>query len=152
MKKITYFLIVLVLSSCQKEDTAGIPTYIKIDNIALDQGNTTSNITDAWIYINGQLQGVYELPAKFPVLEQGNTDIKVYAGIKNNGISTERATYPFYNPYTINTELSINSTREIKPEISIKENISGGDNLVYLDDLEFKWPSVRNIHTVFIFY
>ena len=125
MKKIKYLLIVLVLSSCQKEDTVDIPTYLKIDNIALDEGNTTSNITDAWVYINGQLQGVYELPAKFPVLEQGNTDIKVYAGIKNNGIATERVVYPFYNPYTLNTKLSINSTIVINPEISIKENIIG---------------------------
>ena len=125
MKKISYLLILLILSSCQKEDTGGIPTYLKIDNITLDEGNTTSNITDAWVYINGQLQGVYELPAKFPVLEQGNTDIKVYAGIKNNGIATERDAYPFYNPYTINTELTINSTIVINPEISIKENISG---------------------------
>jgi len=125
MKKITYLLILLVLSSCQKEDTGGIPTYLKIDNITLDEGNTTLNITDSWVYINGQLQGVYELPAKFPVLEQGNTDIKVYAGIKNNGIAAERTSYPFYNPYTINTELSINSTIVINPEISIKENISG---------------------------
>ena len=125
MKKISYLLILLVLSSCQKEDIGGIPTYLKIDNITLDEENTTSNITDAWVYINGQLQGVYELPAKFPVLEQWNTDIKVYAGIKNNGIAAERTAYPFYNPYTINTELSINSTIVINPEISIKENING---------------------------
>ena len=125
MKKITYLLILLVFASCQKEDTGGIPTYLKIDNITLDEGNTTSNITDAWVYINGQLQGVYELPAKFPVLEQGNTDIKVYAGIKNNGIAAERAVYPFYNPYTINTELSINSTTEINPIVNIKGNIDG---------------------------
>ena len=125
MKEITYLLILFGLFSCQKEDTVNIPTYLKINNIALDEGNTTSNITDAWVYINGQLQGVYELPAKFPVLEQGNTDIKVYAGIKNNGIATERVVYPFYNPYTLNTKLSINSTIVINPEISIKENISG---------------------------
>ena len=55
MKKIKYLLIVLVLSSCQKEDTVDIPTYLKIDNIALDEGNTTSNITDAWVYVNDQL-------------------------------------------------------------------------------------------------
>ena len=123
MKEITYLLILFGLFSCQKEDTVNIPTYLKIDNIALDEGNTTSNITDAWVYINGQLQGVYELPAKFPVLEQGNTDIKVYAGIKNNGIAAERAIYPFYNPYSINAKLSINSTTEINPIINIKENI-----------------------------
>ncbi len=125
MKKITYLLILLVLASCQKEDTGGIPTYLKIDNITLDEGNTTSNITDAWVYINGQLQGVYELPAKFPVLEQGNTDIKVYAGIKNNGIASDRVIYPFYSAYTINTTLTIDSTTEIYPSVNIKENIDG---------------------------
>ena len=125
MKKIKYLLIVLVLSSCKKEDTEGIPTYLKIDNITLNEGNTTSNITDAWVYINGQLQGVYELPAKFPVLEQGNTDIKVYAGIKNNGIASDRVIYPFYSSDTTNKVLTINASTEIYPTVNIKENIDG---------------------------
>ena len=114
MKKITYLLILLVLSSCQKEDTGGIPTYLKIDNITLDEGNTTSNITDAWVYVNGQLQGVYELPAKFPVLEQGNTDIKVYAGIKNNGIAARRVHILFILLH-YKYRITINSTIEINP-------------------------------------
>ena len=137
MKKITYLLILLVLSSCQKEDTGGIPTYLKIDNITLDEGNTTSNITDAWVYINGQLQGVYELPAKFPVLEEGNTDIKVYAGIKNNGIAARQNVYPFYNSYTINTELSINSTIEIKPNYYNRKYWM--DNLMILTGYSFNY-------------
>ena len=83
MKKIKYLLIVLVLSSCQKEDKVDIPTYLKIDNIALDEGNTTSNITDAWVYVNDQLQGVYELPAKFPVLEEEIQTVRIKAGIKS---------------------------------------------------------------------
>ena len=83
MKKITYLLIVLILSSCQKEDTVDIPTYLKIDNIVLDEGNTTSIITDAWVYVNDQLQGVYELPAKFPVLEEDIQTVRIKAGIKS---------------------------------------------------------------------
>jgi hypothetical protein len=131
MKKITYLLIVLVLASCQKEDTDGIPTYIKIKSIELE-GNITPSITDAWVYINGQFQGVYELPAKFPVLEQGNTNIKVYAGIKSNGIASDRAIYPFYSADTINELLTINSTTEIYPTVNIKENIGDGQ----FDDFE----------------
>ena len=38
-------------------------------------------------YIENQLQGVYELPAKFPVLET-ESRIRIKAGIKNNGISS----------------------------------------------------------------
>ena len=125
MKKITYLLILLVLSSCLKEDLGGAPTFLKIDNITLDEGSTNLNITDAWVYINGQLQGVYELPAKFPVLEQGKTNIKVYAGIKNNGIASDRVIYPFYSADTISKVLTINSTTELQPTVSIKENING---------------------------
>jgi len=125
MKKITYLLIVLVLASCQKEDTDGIPTYIKIENIYLGENDSISTITDAWVYINGQLQGAYELPAKFPVLAKGNTNIKVYAGVKNNGIASDRLIYPFYSSDTINKVLTINSTTEIHPRVNIKENIDG---------------------------
>ena len=125
MKKIAYFLILLLLNSCQKEETGGVAAYIKIENIYLGENDSTSNITDAWVYINGQLQGVYELPAKFPVLEQGNANIKVYAGIKNNGIALDRVIYPFYSADTINKLLTIDSTTEIYPTVNIKENIDG---------------------------
>ena len=125
MKKIAYFLILLLLNSCQKEETGGVVAYIKIENIYLGENDSNSTITDAWVYINGQLQGVYELPAKFPVLNEGNTDIKIYAGIKNNGISSDRVIYPFYSADTINKVLTVNSTTEIDPTVNIKENIDG---------------------------
>lgn len=131
MKKITYFLILLIFSSCEKDVEDGIPSYIKINNIELE-GGFTSNITDAWVYINGQFQGVYELPAKFPVLEKGNTNIKVYAGIKNNGIASNRVKYPFYTSDTINKILYINSTTVIEPTVKIKDNIGDGE----FDDFE----------------
>ena len=130
MKKITFLIMAIIISSCQKEDVGGVPAYIKINSIELEN-NTTSYITDAWVYINGQLQGVYELPSKFPVLEQGRTNIKVYAGIKNNGISSNRVIYPFYSSDTINELLNINSTTEINPTVYIKENIE-----VHSDDFE----------------
>jgi len=125
MKKITYLLTLLVFASCQKEDAVGIPAYIKIENIYLGENNSNSTITDAWVYINGQLQGVYELPAKFPVLEEGNANIKVYAGIKNNGIASDRVIYPFYSSDTTNKVLTINASTEIYPTVNIKENIDG---------------------------
>jgi len=125
MKKITYLLTLLVFASCQKEDAVGIPAYIKIENIYLGENDSNSTITDAWVYINGQLQGVYELPAKFPVLEEGNANIKVYAGIKNNGIASDRVIYPFYSSDTTNKVLTINASTEIYPTLNIKENIDG---------------------------
>jgi hypothetical protein len=123
MKKIKYLLIVLVLSSCQKEDKVDIPTYLKIDNIALDEGNTTSNITDAWVYVNDQLQGVYELPAKFPVLEEEIQTVRIKAGIKINGIASSRTAYPFYTSYFQDITFTPNETKTITPIVSYLDSI-----------------------------
>ena len=131
MKKIKYLLIVLVLSSCQKEDAGGIPTYLKIDNITLNEGNTTSNITDAWVYVNDQLQGVYELPAKFPVLEEEIQTVRIKAGIKINGIASSRTAYPFYNSYFQDITFTPNETNTIIPIVSYLDSID-----LFLEDFE----------------
>ena len=47
-------------------------------------GSITENITDVWVYIEDNLQGVYEIPVEFPVLEEGIKNIRVKAGIKAN--------------------------------------------------------------------
>ena len=131
MNKITCLLIVLVLSSCQKEDTVDIPTYLKIDNIALDEGNTTSNITDAWVYVKDQLQGVYELPAKFPVLEEEIQTVRIKAGIKINGIASSRIAYPFYTSYFEDITFTPNETKTITPIVSYLNGID-----FFLEDFE----------------
>ena len=131
MKKIIYLLIVLVLASCQKEDTGGIPTHLKIDNITLDEGNTTSNITDAWVYVNDQLQGVYELPAKFPVLEEEIQTVRIKAGIKVNGIASSRIAYPFYTSYYEDIIFTPSETKTITPITSYLDSID-----FFLEDFE----------------
>lgn len=73
-----------------------VPAYLHIDTITLStnytlQGANTANFTDAWVYIDGSLQGVYELPATFPVLKRDKHTLEVYPGIKLNGNSDTRA-------------------------------------------------------------
>jgi len=131
--KIVYiFFMLLIISSCQKEDAVdGIPSYIKIDAIDLidtteyNNGYTTQLLTDAWVRINGIDKGIYELPANFPVLDKGNVEIRIYGGIKDNGIAAQRVNYPFYNSYIGNIFLKEDSITTITPILSIKENIEG---------------------------
>ena len=78
---ISFILIAFV--ACKKENLT--PAYIKINDIELNN-SSTDKITYVWVYEN-QLQGVYELPAKFPVLETGVRKLELKAGIKNNGTS-----------------------------------------------------------------
>jgi len=106
-----YFLFVLLLlGSCsffdKHEDT---PSYIHIEKFNLTttsiQGTNSNNITDAWVFVNGNSMGVFELPCTIPVLEEGDTRITIYAGIKDDGISAIRKIYPFYTNYVVDKYL-----------------------------------------------
>ena len=132
MKKITYLILVLVFVSCQKEKTDAIPTYLKLDSIILDDGNTTSNITDAWVYINDQLQGVYEIPAKFPVLEKSSQVLRVRAGIKSNGIASSRIAYPFYASFFDTIIFTADQTITINPIVRYMDSLPAP----WLEDFE----------------
>ena len=124
MKHVAYLFLLLLFFSCEKDDTNDIPANIKINSITLDE-NSTENITDAWIYINDQLQGVYELPALFPVLNIGSHKLRVRAGIKDNGISSSRIPYPFYGSY-IQEEVEFleHVEMEIIPTVSYLEGVT----------------------------
>ncbi len=125
MKKVTYLVALLIISACQKEESNTTPCYLKINTITLDENNTTTNITDAWVYIDDQLQGVYELPANFPVLAVGEHKLRIKAGIKSNGIASSRITYPFFASF-IDTVMFIPDTI-----IAINSTVS------YLEDAHF---------------
>ncbi len=99
------FSLLLSLTTCEKfSGDQTIPAYLKINTIALTTdkpsivGSVSQNITDAWVYVDDELIGAFQLPAKFPVLEQGNHFVQIFAGIKKNGIATTRTSYPFYAP------------------------------------------------------
>ena len=92
------------LTSCMKfEGEQTVPAYIRIDTIALTcdyytYGANTNNFVDAWVYVDDDIRGCFELPATIPVLKQGPHKVTVYAGIAVNGIKDTRADYPFTSP------------------------------------------------------
>ena len=103
---ITAGFISVIISSCDPEEP--IPAYLSINNMILSldssqqyatQGTSSSNIKDVWVYIDGDLLGVYELPARFPVLKEGKHTILLGAGIYENGISATRVLYPLYKSF-----------------------------------------------------
>ncbi|GAB1402965.1 hypothetical protein MASR1M74_01430 [Lentimicrobium sp.] len=95
-------LLVLFVSGCKKEDPALVPAYLSVDqftlNVAPGQGTAAGQITAVWVYANQQFMGAFELPAKIPLLLEGETNIRLMPGIKLNGISSMRAYYPFFKP------------------------------------------------------
>jgi hypothetical protein len=128
--KISLCFLALVIAvttfvSCEKLNPAEtIPAYIKINEIKLNvpadgsQGSPQSNFNCAWVYVDEELIGVFELPITFPVLKEGNKKIRIKAGIKQNGISATRVPYPVVINYESTVQLTPKETVEVFPEVS----------------------------------
>ncbi len=130
------FLLIYQISaiavSCEpKNDEDLVPSYLKIDKINVtsneSQGTNSSNITDAWVYLDETLIGSFELPCTVPILSSGKQKITIRPGIKLNGISNTRAVYPFY--------------KELKQEINLVKDsvININVNTSYEDNTDFPW-------------
>lgn len=97
-------LLLVTSTSCEKfSGDQEIPAYLTVDSIYLTtdyytQGTASHKITDAWVYVDDELLGAFELPARLPVLKSGKHSVKVWPGIKKNGIATTRISYEFYKP------------------------------------------------------
>jgi hypothetical protein len=93
------------LSSCEVVNPdEQEPGYIIIEDynyqVEINEGSESHKITEIWAYANNQIVGVYDLPAKIPVLTSGNTTMSFFAGIKSNGLSSMRLKYPFFEGET----------------------------------------------------
>jgi len=68
------------------------------------QGSTSNNITDLFLYVNGQFQGTYPVGNLMPIVTKGQgVSINVFAGIKNNGIKSTTTPYPLYDKVEVDT-------------------------------------------------
>lgn len=134
----------VVFASCRKfEGSQTIPAYIHIESIVVDSltdyftyGATTSKITDAWVYVDDDPVGCFELPATFPVLKHGPHKVTVYGGIMSNGIAAARATYPFYKPQIYaSLNLVEDSIINLQPVLNYYP-IGGGVEKGWMEDFE----------------
>ena len=106
-------------------------------NSQFPTGELTHNITEAWVYVNNEVIGVFEVPFKIPVLQSGNVEIKIYPAIKNNGISATKKIYPFMEEYVVNTTLVQNEVLTLQPNTRYKDNIK-----FFIEDFEDASPKL----------
>lgn len=139
MKRLAYFLILCSLVvSCKK--SGDVPAYVYVPEVQVqtnypEEGSSSSNISDVWVYVNGDIQGVYELPAWFPVLEEGPQTFQFIGGVKINGIATTRTAYPSYDDTLLTLNLVPGETDTIVPiikyftstEFLLKEDFENGN-------------------------
>jgi len=127
------------LTACDKfEGDQTIPSYIRIDSLGFFsendiEGTNKQKIVDAWIYVDDDLIGGFEMPAMVPVLKEGTHKLELRPGIILNGISDTRAPYPCIKPITIeNFTLYPDSAVNAYGTASYWENAE----FVWLEDFE----------------
>ena len=125
MKKL-FLVSLFFLTSCEKESRQA--SFLSIQNFSFEdtgESNTEStNITDAWVTVNGNFIGAFETPSEIPILDLEEKDniIRISPGIKENGISGSRMVYPFYNSYEfISKTINPEESQVINPVTSYKE-------------------------------
>lgn len=96
-----------------------IPSYIYIEDVQLatqtGEGSSSEEIKEVWVSVNSQLIGAFPLPATIPVLETGEQNITIFAGMVQNGIVGIRDIYPFYERIEVTTVLEAGKIDTIRP-------------------------------------
>ncbi|MGB0428209.1 MAG: hypothetical protein ACPGEC_04710 [Flavobacteriales bacterium] len=98
---LSFFIFGFLMNSCQNPEVE-VPAYLAVHDISLEtkasEGSASEKITDVWVSLGENFYGAYELPCTIPILEEGEFELKLRAGIKLNGINATRSAY---SPYQI---------------------------------------------------
>ena len=123
MKYIYLFVLLLFgLSGCVKNNP--LPVWLEINKWTLVSNGATGvndpkalahNFSDVWVYVDGKVIGVFEVPCKIPVLASGNCKLSLYPAIKNNGMASAKKIYPFTDPFETTMQLTEGETYVLNP-------------------------------------
>ena len=99
-------ILLLAIASC-KDDEAELPAYLFVKDFQMKtlpaQGAPTHNIKDIWVYTSNDFLGVFDKQQLIPVIlgDNKDTEVKLFAGIRENGIRQAVSQYFLYKEITI---------------------------------------------------
>ena len=149
-------LFALLSSGCGKENA--VPAYVYLPSFSLTtksgEGSNSHKITDAWVYVDGQINGVFQMPVTLPIIELGQHEITVFAGIRNNGTRSNPVINPFFEAYKISMNLKAGKVDTLRPktayiantQFKIMENFETG-NIFTVDrdnDAALRFTNIDN--------
>jgi len=112
----------LFVASCTVFDPpVVVPAYGHIDSVHFTtfydtQGTASATIPTAWVYLDDNPVGAFQLPSTFPmVASNGVHNIKIYPGISAGDASSAYNINPFYQYYSFNVNLQQGVTTTFKP-------------------------------------
>lgn len=122
-------LILFLFLGCKEQP---IPAYLTINEFDLVgnpsvsdavEGELTQDIDFVLVYVNGNIQGYFELPVRIPILTSGSANIILYPAVKQNGISGTVVRYPFYKSYDTTFNLVPEEEYELNPKVMYRDDI-----------------------------
>jgi len=138
-----YTASLLLVAGCAKTSIDEIPSYIAVDSISVNvtsfQGTASHKVVDTWVYAGNDLVGGFELPARFPVLKSGSTELTIQAGIKLNGMNETRVPYPLFAPVVKTVTLEREKVTDLG---HLKFSYSEDAIFAWLENFEQYNPSV----------
>lgn len=133
-----FFVLAVMSSSCELiNPEEEIPAFLYIEPFSFTaepnaHGSASASITEVWVTVNGDFLGAYPLPASVPVLASGMANVRLEAGIHDNGIRATPNIYPFYEAFVRDIELAPNETDTLQPAISYRSNA----RFAFIEDFE----------------
>lgn len=119
-RTLTLSAAIALFGACRKTET--VPGYVVIDRVGVAatdlEGGGTSKVTEAWVTVDDRSVGVWELPARIPVVGTGQHRIGIEAGIRRNGDFNDRVRYPYYNSWSTQVELEGGASADLFPEVT----------------------------------
>lgn len=127
-----FFIWLTIFYSCELiNPEESIPAILEIDTVLVEsivniEGTNQHDIKDVWVFVNPEgtegsdLLGVFPIPAKIPILEEGMTEISIQAGIKLNNQNSNRSIYPVLRNDRKALELIAGETTKWNPIFSYK--------------------------------
>lgn len=116
----------MMSSSCTLFDNDSFePAFLEIDSVSLattlPQGAPTHRIEDVWVFVDGFVVGVFTLPARIPVIPtKDTTDIRITAGVRQNGMRDVPIEYPFYDAIQLRLPIKSGETRRLTPQFQYR--------------------------------
>lgn len=148
-RRLSYFLFLfLSITSCDWiNPEEAIPSYLVIEAPTFvsgaGEGSAATKITELWVFIDDEFMGAFPIPARIPVLQTGQVELRVEAGIRVDGRSATPDIYPFYAPYRQNINLNTTASTRVQPEFRYRAET----NFALIEDFERSTSIFRDIVT-----
>ncbi|MBO4544077.1 MAG: hypothetical protein J5606_03885 [Bacteroidales bacterium] len=131
---ISLWIVIVSFYGCNPK--VGVPSYLYIDSLSFSclesQGTSSCRIPDIRVVVNGDDRGSYVLPATVPVLQAGNSQVRLWTVVYKNGLPQQRMVNYLYSMYETNVVLRTGKIDTLRPSFSYVD----GANFYFIEDFE----------------